>query len=86
MADTPFRIDVDYDKNNGFLIISFMALMIGTTILSDFITTPLKRQIYSFTIMGALVLSLMAFQAKRHSISTYSNSVGSEPITGELHK
>ncbi|MGH1379061.1 MAG: hypothetical protein ACRBB3_09605 [Alphaproteobacteria bacterium] len=86
LADTPFRIDVDYDKNNGFLIISFMALMIGTTILSDFITAPLKRQIYSFTIMGALVLSLMAFQAKKHSISTYSNSVGGERMTDELHK
>lgn len=74
LSEASFRIEVDYEKSNGFLMILFMTIMLGTVFFRNLLKTKLKAQLYSFTIMGALVLSLMAFQAKKHSVATYLNS------------
>lgn len=68
LADTPFYIDVDWEKQNGFLVTFFFGVLLSTLVFWDFMKCKVKASLVSFCIMNALVLTLFVYQAKKHSV------------------
>lgn len=70
LGDTPFQLDVDYSKNSGHIIMSFVAILFATILFNYKPASRMKALLVSILVMNALLLSLIAVQAKKHSIYT----------------